>query len=60
MQKFKKDRNENAVNSSLDKLTSAAQTNENLMPLIIEAVKTHATIGEISDRLRTVFDEYKG
>ena len=60
LQKFKKDRNENAVNSSLDKLTTAAQTNENLMPLIIEAVKTHATIGEISDRLRTVFDEYKG
>ena len=60
LQKFKKDRNENAVNSSLDKLTTAAQTNENLMPLIIDAVKTHATIGEISDKLRTVFDEYKG
>jgi len=30
------------------------------MPVMIEAVKTYATVGEISDALRDVFGEYKG
>jgi len=32
----------------------------NLMPIIIEAVKAYATIGEICGTLREVFGEYSG
>jgi methylmalonyl-CoA mutase N-terminal domain/subunit len=31
----------------------------NTMPLIIDAVKTYATVGEISDALRFVFGTYQ-
>ena len=58
--KNKKNRNKDLVNKSLKKLKKAASTNINLMPLIIDAVKSNASIGEISDTLRQVFDEYKG
>ncbi|HXG67889.1 MAG TPA: methylmalonyl-CoA mutase family protein [Blastocatellia bacterium] len=49
-----------AVNVALDRVEQAARTDENLMPPIIRAVETYATLGEISDRLRAVFGEYKG
>jgi len=29
------------------------------MPVVIEAVKAYATVGEISDALRDVFGEYR-
>jgi methylmalonyl-CoA mutase N-terminal domain/subunit len=38
---------------------AAADPNANTMPFIIEAVKTYATVGEISDVLRDVFDTYQ-
>ncbi len=41
------------------RLEEAAHTDENLMPLILEAVEAYATVGEISDALRRVFGEYK-
>jgi methylmalonyl-CoA mutase, N-terminal domain len=31
----------------------------NLMPVIVEAVQAHATVGEISDAMRHVYGEYK-
>jgi methylmalonyl-CoA mutase N-terminal domain/subunit len=36
----------------------AARDGTNLLPPIITAVETHATLGEISDTLRTVFGEH--
>ena len=60
LQDFKATRNKEFVTSILNKLKNAANTKENLMPLIVEAVKSNATIGEISDALRSIFDEYKG
>lgn len=53
-------RNNPAVNELLGKIKSAAQTDENLMPLILAAVEEYATVGEISDALRSVWGEYKG
>jgi methylmalonyl-CoA mutase N-terminal domain/subunit len=38
---------------------AAEQENVNLMPLILEAVKEYATLGEICGVLREVFGEYK-
>lgn len=58
LKKLKAERNNEAVQAALAKLKNAAQGNENLYPVILEAVKTYATLGEISDALREVFGEY--
>lgn len=47
------------VTESLAALKVAAQGEENLMPYLISAVKTYATLGEICDVLKEVFGEYK-
>ncbi len=43
----------------LAELEAAARGDENLMPRIVAAVEALATVGEISDRLRAVFGEYR-
>ncbi len=48
-----------AVTKSLDVLRRAAAGKDNLVPLILEAVKALATLGEVSDALREVFGEHK-
>ncbi len=48
-----------AVEAALDRLERAAACAENLMPFILEAAGRDATVGEISDRLRRVFGEYR-
>jgi len=53
-------RSESLVRRSLERVEQAARTDENLLPFIIDAVEAYATLGEISDRLRAVFGEYKG
>jgi methylmalonyl-CoA mutase N-terminal domain/subunit len=52
-------RNSAAVSQKLEALETAARGDANLMPAIIDAAGEHATLGEISDRLRTVFGEYR-
>jgi methylmalonyl-CoA mutase N-terminal domain/subunit len=59
LKKLKRERNNMKVKQVLDKLHLAAEHNENLMPVIVEAVKTYATLGEICDVLRSVYGEYK-
>jgi methylmalonyl-CoA mutase, N-terminal domain len=44
---------------SLQRLESAARSNDNLMPFIWNCAAAHATVGEISDCLRKVFGEYQ-
>ena len=46
------------VQAALEEVERAARGTENLMPHIITAVESYATLGEISDRLRAVFGEY--
>ncbi|MBP6625689.1 MAG: methylmalonyl-CoA mutase, partial [Chitinophagaceae bacterium] len=57
---FKANRDLQAVNTCLEKISHAASTTENLMPLVIEAVEQHCTLGEIAHCLRKVWGEYKG
>ncbi len=57
--KLKAERDSSKVESALSNLEIAAKGNENLMPCIVEAVENYATLGEISDRMRKVFGEYK-
>jgi methylmalonyl-CoA mutase N-terminal domain/subunit len=37
----------------------SARSGRNLMPDIVHAVESYATVGEISDALRRVFGEYE-
>jgi len=53
-------RDGSATREALSGVEEAARGEENLMPHIIRAVEASATIGEISDRLRAVFGEYRG
>jgi methylmalonyl-CoA mutase N-terminal domain/subunit len=45
--------------SSLAEIERRARTTENLMPAILQAVESYATVGEISDALRRAFGEYQ-
>jgi methylmalonyl-CoA mutase N-terminal domain/subunit len=47
------------VEARLDALEQAARGSDNLMPRILDACEALATVGEISDRLRRVFGEYR-
>jgi methylmalonyl-CoA mutase N-terminal domain/subunit len=44
---------------ALAELERRAKTSENLLPAILSAVENFATVGEISDALRSVFGEYQ-
>jgi len=57
---LRKRRNADAVRGALADLETACRGKENLMPRILSAVKVYATLGEISDVLRTVFGTYRG
>ncbi len=59
LNEMKAHRNQTAVTAALDKLKAACLTEENLMPYLIDAVKTYATLGEICGVMREVFGEYK-
>lgn len=59
LEKMKAARDNEAVKAELEKLREAAKGTENLMPYLINAVKTYATLGEICGVLREEFGEYK-
>jgi len=44
---------------ALEGVQQAARSGENLMPRILAAVESYATVGEISDAMRKVFGEYR-
>jgi methylmalonyl-CoA mutase N-terminal domain/subunit len=44
---------------ALDQVERTARSTDNLLPVILEAVESYATVGEISDRLRAAFGEYR-
>jgi methylmalonyl-CoA mutase N-terminal domain/subunit len=55
----KRRRNSAAVERALASVRSAAAGTEPLVPLIVEAVRVRATLGEISDALREVWGLYR-
>jgi methylmalonyl-CoA mutase N-terminal domain/subunit len=59
IKRLKAERNAAAVERTLGELRRGAQGNDNLMPLILQAVKAYATLGEICDVMRGVFGEYQ-
>ncbi len=56
---FRERRDKGAWYSALMGVEDAARHGDNLMPAIINAVESNATVGEISDAMRKVFGEYK-
>jgi methylmalonyl-CoA mutase N-terminal domain/subunit len=60
LRQVKASRNTAAVQDALKRVRNvAADPNANTMPVLIEAVKTYATVGEISDALRDVLGTYQ-
>jgi methylmalonyl-CoA mutase N-terminal domain/subunit len=58
LQQLRKKRNNSQVEDKLNQLKSAARTNTNLMPLLVECAKTYCTLGEMVNTLKEVFGEY--
>jgi methylmalonyl-CoA mutase N-terminal domain/subunit len=52
-------RDASACSRALGAVTDAARGGSNLVPPIIGAVEARATVGEISDAMRSVFGEYQ-
>ncbi len=60
LEALRKERDGASVQRRLEALRTAARDEkQNLVPLILDAVKALATLGEISDALRDVFGEHR-
>lgn len=65
LNRVRSERDATMVARTLDTLEEGARANshtseeDNLMPLIVDAVQAYASVGEICDRLRRVFGEYE-
>jgi methylmalonyl-CoA mutase N-terminal domain/subunit len=59
LMKIKSERNHEGVQAKLKLLTETAAKGSNVMPAIVEAVKSYASVGEIATVLRNAWGEYK-
>lgn len=59
LQQTKKTRDSEKVQACLRALTHAAEQQENVLPLAIEAMRARATVGEVSDALEKIFTRYE-
>jgi methylmalonyl-CoA mutase N-terminal domain/subunit len=59
LKKLRSERDNPLVEARLKKLADGARAGENTMPLLLDAVRAYATLGEMCDALRPVFGEYQ-
>ena len=59
VERVRTDRDATAWVAAMDRLEECALGEENLLPPMIEAVKAYATVGEVCDRLRSVWGEHR-
>lgn len=59
LEKVRADRDAVAVASALADLRSAAEVGDNVVPACVQAVKTYATVGEMTDQLRAVYGPWR-
>jgi methylmalonyl-CoA mutase N-terminal domain/subunit len=59
LHRLRKERHNEEVDRSLKALRLAAEGNCNLMPLLLDAVRSYATVGEICDVLRGTFGTWE-
>jgi len=55
---LKEERDNGAVQSKLNALKSVAKSDENIIPAIIDCIRSECTLGEVADGLRSCFGEY--
>ncbi len=55
----KKDRDNQEVDKALKRLKDEARGTENLLPCLVETVKTFASVGEITETLKEVFGTFE-
>jgi len=60
VRQLRQQRDNTRVQRSLEELGKAAEGKENLVPFVLQAVKSYATIGEICTTFRKVLGEYRG
>ena len=58
LERVRRERDQDAVRLRLEQLRNAAQSDANLMPFLLDAVRAYATLGEMMTVLRQVFGEY--
>ena len=58
LKNIKSIRDNRKVKESLNNITKACSENVNLMPLIIKAAKSYATLGEIVNAMKIVFGDW--
>jgi methylmalonyl-CoA mutase N-terminal domain/subunit len=59
LKKLRKERNNQKLEKYFNELRKAAEGNENLMPYIINCIRSYATLGETCGILREIFGEYE-
>ena len=58
LRRVRAERDSSASDAALRRLTDAAHTDANLLPPILDCIKSYATLGETCDALRAVFGVY--
>jgi methylmalonyl-CoA mutase, N-terminal domain len=58
LKKLKSTRDNDAVKRALARVSETAAGEVNLMPAIVDAVRVYATLGEVSDAMRSRFGEF--
>jgi methylmalonyl-CoA mutase N-terminal domain/subunit len=59
LRRVRAERDPAAWAAAMERLDAAARGEANVMPALIEAVHAYATVGELSDRLRSVWGEHR-
>ncbi|MFZ5868128.1 MAG: acyl-CoA mutase large subunit family protein [Thermodesulfobacteriota bacterium] len=59
LKRIRENRNNSKVTGLLKEIERVAEGDENMIPVLIEAVENYATLGEICDVLRNVYGEYE-
>jgi len=59
LKKLRKERNNQKVEKNLHRLKKAAKGSENLMPYILDCIRSYATLGETCGLLREIYGEYE-
>jgi methylmalonyl-CoA mutase N-terminal domain/subunit len=59
LDELRRARNSDSVKESLERIRNGARGNDNLFPHVLEAIKSYATIGEITGAMKEVFGVYR-
>jgi methylmalonyl-CoA mutase N-terminal domain/subunit len=59
LEELRKKRDNMKVKKFLDELKQVSQSKENVMPLIIEAARAYASLGEICGAMKEIFGTYR-